>query len=204
MNANELKTTFDRWKQAEQDWIERTLDLAKGFYEARQNYKTDNDFGIWLEKNSINIQKNDRAAFIHLGAHLEIAREILQTTKSRSPRLIWKASQNRFPINGKPNSSKSKKRFAKKDQRVFARHLLAALRRKRKEAHDVKITRQWRPESVNKIELIKILDWIEYRLDDFINHRAVSFDNGATITEQLLEGDSHVEENERGIGKFDA
>lgn len=46
----------------------------------------------------------------------------------------------------------------------FIENLYADLRRKRKENNDVRTSRVWNVEAVLKLELIRILDWIEDQL----------------------------------------
>lgn len=69
----------------------------------------------------------------------------------------------------------------KKQKRVepitFNRRLLANLRKKRKEARDVEITRKWRPEAISVAELHEILEWIEKELVAFLKTRMSSLED---------------------------
>lgn len=205
-----IKADYERWKKADAEWIDAILELAKHLAEARKAYPSNNDFGNWLDKNGVKINKKDRLGFQNIGRHLEIARQYLPQIKSRSPQRIWTALEKRCGHMTPTDSSKSK--AAKKNvgrprtrEFEFAPQLLAAIRRKRKEANDVRITSKWRPEAVNKIMLHDLLNAVEQFLDDFINHRRISLDEINAIKGDLrVAGENHVSQDECRVREFDA
>lgn len=222
--ANKIKIAFDRWQSANIDWIEATLELAKLLYEARQEHASNDEFSTWLDLNGLRgISHQDRSGFVGLGSDVEIARHVLQETDRRSIRHIWAEYRDRFTHLGKTTSHESKtepvrsaRGSLKKKTKAgrprsrefdFAPKLLAAIRRKRKEANDVRISRRWRPEAVNKIMLHDLLDAIEHFLEDFINHRTASLDAINAIKRDPRAAERSIDyatENECRTGKLDA
>jgi len=219
MEIETIKLAYERWQKADAEWIDRMLELAAVLAEARREYKSNNDFGIWLRHNGIKINKDDQGALIHIGENwlLKVefgdeavadAREQIGATNVRSPQNIWRALKNRSLIDKRTDSSKSKKQSKKTTREVqFAPKLLAAIRRKRKEAHDVRINRKWRPETLNKIMLHDLLNAVEQFLEDFINHRKMSLDIIEAVKRDPRAAErsiDYVTQDECGIGKFDA
>jgi hypothetical protein len=89
--ANRFRLAHQRALEGFNDWIAGTLEMASTLYEARQQFPGNREFGCWLFENDLLdcFNKNDRAALINMGAHLELTRRVLQETKSTSYRLIW-------------------------------------------------------------------------------------------------------------------
>lgn len=98
---------------------------------------------------------------------------------------VWCAQCRNKPRKGKgeKGSRSSKKKSSKRQysmenrdaarqakQGVFAAQLLVDLRRKRKEANDVKINSKWRPEAISIIDLHEIISWIENELEAFVKN----------------------------------
>ena len=207
MEIEFIKIAYERWQKADAEWIDRTLELASALATARREHKSDNDFGIWLEKNGIKINSKDRGALILIGKNA-ITREQIAATHYRSPQRIWKALEKRSGSETRPDSSKSKKPTKKATRDTeFAPKLLAAIRRKRKEAHDVRIGRKWKPEAVNKMMLHDLLNAVEQFLEEFINHRKMSLDIIEAVKRDPKAAErsiNYVTQDECGIGKFDA
>src|SRR5271157_3050056 len=89
--AKELRRIYEQWHNAGQAWASSTLAFAEKLWEARQQHDSNHAFGIWLAENEIDgLGKDDRAALINMGQHLELTRIALEETDSRSPRLIWR------------------------------------------------------------------------------------------------------------------
>ena len=88
--ALRLRRSLDRWRAATEEWIEATLDLAGQLWQARQQFTGDREFGYWLVENEMDdLGKNDRAALIGMGQHLELSRRTLEDTERSSPRYVW-------------------------------------------------------------------------------------------------------------------
>jgi hypothetical protein len=89
--AKRVRQKLDVWRAANDEWVSATLDLAVELWSARQMHVTDQAFGIWLAENELDeTSKDDRAALIGMGQHLETARAVLEDTDRRSLRLIWR------------------------------------------------------------------------------------------------------------------
>jgi hypothetical protein len=215
MEIEPIKLAYERWRKADAEWIDRTLELAAALAQARREHKSDNDFGIWLKKGEVGVSEMDRKALIHFGRDLNLARQILNATESRSPQMIWKRfrqAEKRSGRTTRPDSAKSKKdkkgvgRPRTRDTE-FAPKLLAAIRRKRKEAHDVRVSRRWRPEAINKIMLHDLLNAVEQFLEDFINHRKMSFDIIEAVKRDPRAAErsiDYVTQDQCGVREFDA
>lgn len=107
-----IKQAYDRWKRAEGEWIEATLDLATVLREARDEHGSNNEFGAWLQRNSFTeLGKDDRAALIGIGEHLELARQVIERSESRSVRLLWRELEMRLRSVAKTDSEQPEKRF---------------------------------------------------------------------------------------------
>jgi hypothetical protein len=87
--AARIKEAEARRHGARLEWIEASLDLAGLLYQARNRYKSDNEFGDWLDRYEINIGHTDRAALVNLGCNLQAMRKLLNETESTSYRRIW-------------------------------------------------------------------------------------------------------------------
>lgn len=173
LEVEKVRHAYDKWHAAGEEWIEATLEMAKVLYEAKSRFKDTREFAAWLQMNEIIISKDDRVGFIGMGGNIDAARAMLIQTQSRSINHTWRALKSRVR-----HVSKSKSRPKKKvESVVFDRRLLAELRRRRKEAHDVEITRKWRPEGISVFSLHKILDWVESQLAEFIKTRATSLED---------------------------
>lgn len=86
-----IKSDYERWKKADADWVDATLELAKHLAEARRERSSNEEFSAWLDRDcglSGKINKDDRIGFIQIGKNLELARIIIEEGKSRSINLI--------------------------------------------------------------------------------------------------------------------
>jgi hypothetical protein len=71
-------------------WIEGSVAKAMILCAARAAFTADQDFGVWIEANEIDLNHSDRAALVGLGRlGEEPFRVILSNTESRSYQLIW-------------------------------------------------------------------------------------------------------------------
>lgn len=89
--ATRLRRSFDRWWQAGDEWASSTICLAADLWSARQEHRSNQDFGAWLVAHNLNdLTKDDRSALINIGEHLDAAAQsFILKTANRSPRLIW-------------------------------------------------------------------------------------------------------------------
>jgi hypothetical protein len=88
--ADCLREVIDGWREATVEWAKATLALAKELFRARQEFRSNVEFGLWLVENDLDyFNKDDRAALINMGQHAEITRRVLEETDRRSLRLIW-------------------------------------------------------------------------------------------------------------------
>jgi hypothetical protein len=89
--ANNICIHFKLTESGHSDWIKGAIGLAEDFYQARQEFLSNQEFAVWLAENELDyFDKDDRAALINLGEHLEVTKEVLKETKSISYRLIWR------------------------------------------------------------------------------------------------------------------
>jgi hypothetical protein len=89
--AKRLRRALDAWQAATAQWIEYTLELAAELKAARDDCGSDDRrFGVWLADNNCDdLGRDARAAFIHMGEHIELARDVLRLTERKSIELIW-------------------------------------------------------------------------------------------------------------------
>ena len=87
-----LRRALDEWHEASDQWVEKTIALAIELKEARDEYgSNDTAFGQWLVDNNCNdLGKNQRGALIKFAEHVELTRQVLKETSSRSLQLIWR------------------------------------------------------------------------------------------------------------------
>ena len=87
-----LRRALDEWHEASDQWVEKTIALAIELKEARDEYgSNDTAFGQWLVDNNCNdLDKNQRGALIKFAEHVELTRQVLKETSSRSLQLIWR------------------------------------------------------------------------------------------------------------------
>jgi hypothetical protein len=101
--ATHAHMALKRCKQAREEWIEGTLELAAVLGKARAQFRDNVDFGNWIENNGLGeINKNDRAALIAMSSDLELARRVLEHHNSRSWQLVreaFKISESSYPRN---------------------------------------------------------------------------------------------------------
>jgi len=89
--ANNICIHFKLTESGHSDWIKGAIGLAEDFYQARQEFLSNQEFAVWLAENELDyFDKDDRAALINLGEHLEVTKEVLKETKSISYQLIWR------------------------------------------------------------------------------------------------------------------
>lgn len=110
--ADRYWKAWERVEAGTAEWVEGSLQMAAALAEARGHFTADRDFGQWLKQSTsppgwaLRHNGHDRAALIYLGRNLELAREILEATDSRSYRLIWAdldpEEQARFDSGVKP------------------------------------------------------------------------------------------------------
>ena len=81
-----------RAERGSQEWVEGVLEMASDIHEARDHFQNDDRrFGIWTIENEIDFfNQDDRNALVNMGAHLELARIVLEETQRRSFQLIWR------------------------------------------------------------------------------------------------------------------
>jgi DNA-binding transcriptional regulator YhcF (GntR family) len=106
--AADITSALQRDATNRAHWIQIKLDLCRLLAAARAEFLDDAKFGKWLDQHEIGISKDDRAAYIAMGADLEIARQVLEITNSRSIRLIYRDAQDRFRSAEKPPRHKNK------------------------------------------------------------------------------------------------
>jgi hypothetical protein len=89
--AKRLRQKLDRFRAANDEWVSAPLDLATELWNARQMHRDNQAFGRWLAENELDdFGKDDRAALIGMGQHLDEARAALEGTGSRSLQWIWR------------------------------------------------------------------------------------------------------------------
>jgi len=92
--ATRIKADIVKRDEGREQWITATLDMCEALAEAREHFRDDNNaFGRWCDDNDIlpGIDNRDeRAAAVAIGSHLDIAREVLSKTTRTSLRLIRK------------------------------------------------------------------------------------------------------------------
>jgi hypothetical protein len=76
--------------ELDRTWVKGTLALCVKLKEARSKY-TNDAFSVWLADTGIDKRLSDKArwALLNMADHLDLTREKLAQTKSRSWRLIW-------------------------------------------------------------------------------------------------------------------
>src|SRR5947209_842792 len=89
--ADCVRAGHHRAEQVTDEWMKGVLEMASAMHEARARFQNDDRrFGIWTIENEIDFYNhNDRNALVNIGAHLELARIVLQETQSRSLQYIW-------------------------------------------------------------------------------------------------------------------
>jgi hypothetical protein len=70
-------------------WIAAALRQAGALAFARAQFHSNQAFGKWLIAHAIDYPKDQRAALIYIGQHIDIAKPILENTNSWSYREIW-------------------------------------------------------------------------------------------------------------------
>ena len=87
--AADINALLDREETNRADWVDIKLGLCRKLAEARADFKDDQGFGRWFADTiGSAIDRNDRAAYITMGAHLDVAREVLEKTERSSIRYI--------------------------------------------------------------------------------------------------------------------
>jgi hypothetical protein len=90
--ADRVRAGHQRAERGSQEWVEGVLEMASAMHEARDHFQNDDRrFGIWTIENEIDFfNQDDRNALVNMGAHLELARIVLEETQRRSFQLIWR------------------------------------------------------------------------------------------------------------------
>jgi hypothetical protein len=87
-------------------WVEGTIELINILDDARKRLGPDQAFGTWLTANGYGgnrLTPQERAALLNMAKHLDLTRDVLKQTASRSWRLIWfEEIQPRVTSAGKP------------------------------------------------------------------------------------------------------
>jgi hypothetical protein len=88
----------ERIGRGEADWLEGTLEIAVALLEARAEVGDDNNrFNHWLKFNKLDFYtKDDRAALIHVGADLPLARTVYTEESTMSVRALWGRMRERY------------------------------------------------------------------------------------------------------------
>jgi hypothetical protein len=101
--ARKIQEAYERVIKGGQDWIEASLQLAVAFKEGRDAMPADIAFKDWLKQNNLDFYNHmDRAALINLASNLDLAKQVLSESKSRSYQLIWREDKHRFISANKP------------------------------------------------------------------------------------------------------
>lgn len=87
-----VRAGHQRAERGGQEWIEGVLEMASAMHEARDRFQNDDRrLGIWTIENEIDFfNQDDRNALVNMGAHLELARIVLEETQRRCFQLIWR------------------------------------------------------------------------------------------------------------------
>jgi hypothetical protein len=88
-DGSETEQLIERWYAVGINWRDLTLELSAKLWAARQRYPDNQEFGEWLDRHARRLSKNDRAALIKMGQHLEISRKVLEQSNRQSPQHIW-------------------------------------------------------------------------------------------------------------------
>jgi hypothetical protein len=88
--AEAIRHDLEQLQVNDSKWVENTLSLARHLLEARNSHKADREFHEWLGVHKLYVNEHDRAALIHFGKDLELARKILEQTKRKSYKNIWR------------------------------------------------------------------------------------------------------------------
>ena len=76
--------------KAREDWINATLTLCEALVLGRKKFKSNKEFGDWLDQTSLRrIKPTDRAALIQLGENFSLTKKALAESDSWSWQLIW-------------------------------------------------------------------------------------------------------------------
>lgn len=86
--ADKIRNDIERRQKLEMEWVTATVDLCLHLVEARIEIPDNIAFGEWFKSCEFDLNRNERAAAIRMGEHIEIAKQVLETTKSRSIELI--------------------------------------------------------------------------------------------------------------------
>ena len=90
--VDRVRAGHQRAERGGQEWIEGVLEMASAMHEARDRFQNDDRrLGIWTIENEIDFfNQDDRNALVNMGAHLELARIVLEEARRRSFQLIWR------------------------------------------------------------------------------------------------------------------
>jgi hypothetical protein len=102
--ALKIRQDLSREATNREEWFAIKIDLCEHHYTARQRYSSDVEFGRWFDQHIGDlISHQERAAYIAMGEHLEVARQVLRATTRSSIRMIYeKEFRPRFTSVGKP------------------------------------------------------------------------------------------------------
>src|SRR5262249_33744862 len=100
--------------EAAVEWYHKSRDearaqimpMALGLCAAKRKHPATQEFGNWLQGSPYRkIEKDDRAALIHIGEHEETASQFIRTTSLISPRTIWDAIEELLSSSHQANST---------------------------------------------------------------------------------------------------
>jgi hypothetical protein len=106
-----IREGHDRLKKGDAEWVEGSLQIAMALLEGRELVPANIAFSDWLKDNKLDFfHGHDRAALLKLAANLELARDVLSKTDSRSYRMIWQQAKSRFDSAAKTHTEKPGRR----------------------------------------------------------------------------------------------
>jgi hypothetical protein len=89
--ADTIKKCVVNRNKAQDDWVTATLELCIAFAEARLEFTSDQQFGMWvMAHDEFKLNHQDRAAAIQMGMDPELTKAVLVKTERRSLQLIHK------------------------------------------------------------------------------------------------------------------
>ena len=124
--AHQIKDDLDRREHVREAWVSATLDLCKHLAEAREQFKADKAFHVWLSDNSLDesvLSKDERASAILMGEDLKTAGKVLAATERRSLRLIYQ-KEFRVRSDAKPAKPKAPPRIPPEVEAIIVKAVL--------------------------------------------------------------------------------
>jgi hypothetical protein len=107
--ANKIEAAHQRALRGGAEWVEGSIELAAAMVAGRDATPANITFSQWLKLNRLDFySKNDRAALIAMGDHLDVMREVMTATTSRCYENIWRDNKKRFPVSPEHGTRKSR------------------------------------------------------------------------------------------------